>query len=41
VRAIGPVKVLKLQRKTFTRVMGPLQEILKRNMQAYNQFMGM
>ena len=31
VKAVGPTKVLSLQRKTFTRVMGPLQELLKRN----------
>ena len=30
VKAVGPTKVLSLQRKTFTRVMGPLQALLKR-----------
>ena len=35
----GPVSVLALQRSTFTRVMGPLRDLLKRNMQAYNSFM--
>jgi len=39
VTAVGHVKVLALQRKTFTRVMGPLQDLLKRNMQAYNSYM--
>ena len=39
VKAVGPTKVLSLQRKTFTRVMGPLQELLKRNMGAYNSYM--
>ena len=39
VKAVGTTKVLSLQRKTFTRVMGPLQELLKRNMQAYNSYM--
>ena len=38
VRAIGDVKTLELDRKTFRRVMGPLQEILKRNMGAYSQY---
>ena len=38
VRTIGEVKTLELDRKTFRRVMGPLQEILKRNMAAYSQY---
>jgi hypothetical protein len=39
VTAVGPVKVLTLQRKTFNRVMGPLRDLLKRNMEAYNSYM--
>ena len=39
VTAVGQVTVLALQRSTFTRVMGPLRDLLKRNMQAYNSFM--
>ena len=39
VTAVGRVTVLALQRSTFTRVMGPLRNLLKRNMQAYNSFM--
>ena len=29
--------VLSLDRKTLTRVMGPMEEILKRNMEQYNK----
>jgi len=32
-------KCLCLDRRTFKRVMGPLEDILKRNMKAYNQVM--
>jgi len=32
-----PLVVLSLDRKTFTRVMGPMEEILKRNMEQYNK----
>uniref|UniRef100_A0A7S1G674 Cyclic nucleotide-binding domain-containing protein n=1 Tax=Bicosoecida sp. CB-2014 TaxID=1486930 RepID=A0A7S1G674_9STRA len=39
VTAVGPTKCLKLDRKTFNRVMGPLQEVLKRNMDQYNSIM--
>lgn len=39
VSAVAPTKCLTLDRKTFKRVMGPLQEILKRNMEQYNSFM--
>jgi cAMP-dependent protein kinase regulator len=35
-KAVGPVKVLALDRATFTRVLGPMEDILKRNMEAYN-----
>uniref|UniRef100_A0A6U4LLS2 Cyclic nucleotide-binding domain-containing protein n=1 Tax=Phaeomonas parva TaxID=124430 RepID=A0A6U4LLS2_9STRA len=37
VTAVGQLKVMKLDRKTFKRVMGPLEEILKRNMEHYNK----
>lgn len=35
-KAVGNVKVLALDRATFTRVLGPMEEILKRNMSVYN-----
>ena len=38
VRAVGKLKVLCLDRATFTRVMGPLDELMKRNMEQYNKF---
>ena len=38
VRAVGNLKVLSLDRATFTRVMGPLDELMKRNMAQYNKF---
>ena len=37
--AKGAVKCLTLDRKTFKRVMGPLEDILKRNMEKYNVVM--
>nr|CCA18200.1 cAMPdependent protein kinase regulatory subunit put [Albugo laibachii Nc14] len=36
VTAKGTVKCLSLDRKTFKRVMGPLEDILKRNLDGYN-----
>ncbi|TMW64900.1 hypothetical protein Poli38472_009067 [Pythium oligandrum] len=36
VTATGKVKCLTLDRKTFKRVMGPLEDILKRNIDKYN-----
>lgn len=38
VRAKGPVKLLIVDRATFVRVLGPLQEVLKRNMENYKKF---
>lgn len=38
VRAQGSLNVLALDRATFTRVFGNLDEILKRNMEEYNKF---
>jgi len=38
VRASGALICLSLDRKTFKRVMGPLQDILMRNMEEYNKF---
>merc|ERR1711935_1318841 len=35
VKAQGDVKVLSLERKTFKRVMGPLEDIMQRNMSKY------
>lgn len=37
VRAIGQVRVLYLRREDFAALMGPCEEILKRNTQIYNQ----
>ena len=38
VSADGALKLLSLDRATFTRVLGPIEAILRRNMQAYNKF---
>lgn len=38
VRASGALKVLALERATFTRVFGSLDEIMKRNMAEYNKY---
>lgn len=38
VKASGDTKVLSLDRATFVRVMGPLDDIMKRNMEAYEKF---
>ena len=37
VKANGSLKVLAIDRATFTRVMGPLDDLLKRNMDQYNK----
>ena len=34
-----PTKVLSLDRNTFVRVIGPLKDILKRNMEQYSKVM--
>ena len=38
VKAKGTLKVLAVDRATFTRVMGPLDELMKRNMEQYNKY---
>ena len=38
VKAEGSLKVLALDRATFTRVMGPMDDIMKRNMEQYNKY---
>ena len=38
VKAAGDLKVLAIDRATFTRVMGPLDDIMKRNMGEYNKY---
>lgn len=38
VRAEGALSVLALDRCTFTRVLGSLDEIMKRNMEEYNKY---
>lgn len=35
-KAVGSTSVLALDRATFTRVLGPMEDILKRNMEHYN-----
>lgn len=35
VKATGQLQVLSLDRRTFKRVMGPMENILKRNMKTY------
>jgi len=35
----GPLKCVRLDRERFNRVLGPCEDILRRNMQAYNQYM--
>jgi cAMP-dependent protein kinase regulator len=39
--ANGPVKCIKLDRERFNRVLGPCEDILRRNMEAYNKYMPM
>lgn len=36
--SIEPLQCVSLDRKTFKRVMGPMEEILMRNIDEYNQF---
>lgn len=38
VKAVGTLNVLALDRYTFTRVLGNLDEIMKRNMEEYNKY---
>ena len=38
VRSKGSLKVLAVDRATFTRIMGPLDELMKRNMEQYNKY---
>lgn len=37
VTAVGKVQLLSLDRRTFKRVMGPIEDILKRNMKTYKE----
>ncbi len=37
VTAQGPLKALTVDQKTFKRVMGPLEDLLNRNMELYNK----
>lgn len=37
VKAVGPVKCLTLDRKSFQRILGPFENILKRNVETYNE----
>eukprot|EP00122_Pirum_gemmata_P011463 Pgem_evm1s10622 len=41
VTANGPLKCAKLDRERFERVLGPCEEMLKRNIQAYNSFISL
>lgn len=38
VRANGPLKVLVIDRASFIRILGPLEDILQRNMEAYEKY---
>lgn len=38
VKAKGLLKVLAIDRATFTRVLGPMEDLMKRNMEQYNKF---
>jgi len=38
VKAVGSLKVLSIDKATFTRIMGPLDSILKRNMDQYTKY---
>ena len=38
VKAKGSLKVLALDRATFTRVLGPMEDIMKRNMDKYQTY---
>lgn len=40
VTAVGKVKCVKLDRETFERILGPIEEILRRNMENYEKFTG-
>lgn len=37
VKAVGQLQLLSLDRRTFKRVMGPMENILKRNMKTYKR----
>eukprot|EP01095_Lingulamoeba_sp_RSL-Kostka_P006804 TRINITY_DN2154_c0_g1_i3.p1 TRINITY_DN2154_c0_g1~~TRINITY_DN2154_c0_g1_i3.p1 ORF type:complete len:148 (+),score=64.67 TRINITY_DN2154_c0_g1_i3:397-840(+) len=38
--SVGNIKCVKLDRDRFNRVLGPCEEILRRNMEEYNRYMG-
>lgn len=38
VTAVGPVKCVKLNRRSFKALLGPCEDILKRNMKTYHQY---
>lgn len=40
VTAKGKVKCVKLDRETFERILGPIEDILRRNMETYEKFTG-
>lgn len=39
VTAVGNIKCVRLDRERFNRVLGPCEDILRRNMEAYNRYM--
>lgn len=41
VKAKGPLKVIKLDRARFERILGPCADILKRNMTHYNSLISL
>ena len=41
VKAKGPLKCVKMDRYRFERVLGPISDILKRNVAQYNSFINL
>lgn len=41
VKAKGPLKCVKMDRNRFERVLGPISDILKRNVAQYNSFINL
>ena len=37
--AVSPLKCVKMDRERFNRVLGPCEDILRRNMEEYNAYM--
>ena len=41
VKAVSKVQTVTIERKVFSRVMGPLRDLLKRNMSLYNSYISL